>query len=237
MQSVNSEKLKVTSCDDIDTLNLLVQERGSIERKKMLKRLASIVGGILFLLWMSGVFAGSNTPSETTSQSAQTNLGPAPAADQSAGTSGDPEFSGEGEALHAHRVPIAVLVELQQELAAIEVQKSLHRQLENQLDEANSARSEQKARAGALKHQLDLLSVQIDQARSRLDKRDGSAVLDLNIRVEAYDELLKQTREVWGKANALDEPFNDLVTKFNAQYQLVNQMVDAYNAKIRQISH
>ena len=53
----------------------------------------------------------------------------------------------------------------------------------------------------------------------------------------AYDELLKQVREQWKKANALDEPFNDLVTKASAQYHLVNQMVDAYNAKIRQIGH
>ena len=203
----------------------------------MLKRLASIVGGIIFLLWMSNVVAGSNTPSETTSQSVQTNLGPPSAADQKAGTSGNPEVSAEGESQRAYRVPIAVLAELQQDNAEIEVQKNLARQLENQLDEAKSALSEQKARAEALEHQLNSLKQRIDQARSHLDNSDGASVFELNSRVEAYDELLKQIREQWKEANALDEPFNDLVTKVNAQYRLVNQMVDAYNAKVRQIDH
>jgi uncharacterized phage infection (PIP) family protein YhgE len=134
-------------------------------------------------------------------------------------------------------VPLAVLAELQQELAAIEVQKSLARQLESQLNDAKSARAERKAQADALKHQLDALKEQIDQARSHLDKNDGASVFEFNSRVEAYDESLAEIREQWKQANALDEPFNDLVTKLNAQYHLVNQMVEAYNAKVRQIGH
>jgi soluble cytochrome b562 len=237
MQSVNGEEIKAILYDSFDTLNRLAQERGSMERKKMLKSIASIVGGIMFLLWTSGVLAESNTPSETTSQAAQTNSGPPPAADQPAGTSGNPEVSAEGESQPAHRVPLAVLAELQQELAAIEVQKSLARQLESQLNDAKSARAERKAQADALKHQLDALKEQIDQARSHLDKNDGASVFEFNSRVEAYDESLAEIREQWKQANALDEPFNDLVTKLKAQYHLVNQMVEAYNAKVRQIGH
>ena len=48
MQSVNGEEIKAILYDSFDTLNRLAQERGSMERKKMLKSIASIVGGIMF---------------------------------------------------------------------------------------------------------------------------------------------------------------------------------------------
>src|ERR1700683_4137462 len=110
----------------------------------MLKKLAWIVGGIVFLLCMSGVFAGSDTPSQTTSEPAQTNTGPPSTADQSAGMSNSPKESTDGESQRTYLVPLAALADLQQDSAAIEVQMSLVRQLQNQLDEAASARADRK---------------------------------------------------------------------------------------------
>jgi len=203
----------------------------------MRKILAWIVGGIAFVLWISGVFAGSDAPSQTTSDSAQTIKGPPPTADQSAGTSSSPEVSAEGESQRTYHVPSAAMAELQQDSAAIEVQESLASQLENQLDEAKSALADQKARAGALEHQLDLLKEQIDQARPFVDHNDSLSVFSFNSRLERYNDLLRQVRGQWKNANDLDEPFNDLVNKVNAQNQLVHQMVDAYNAKLRRIGY
>lgn len=204
---------------------------------EMLKSLALIVAGIIVLLWMSDGLAGSDTASGTMSPSVPIQPDTPVAADRPAGSPGKPEVSAQGETPRTYRVPIAVLAELQQESAEIEVQKHLARQLESQLEEARSALAEQKARAEVLEQQLNSLKQGIDQARSHLDASDGNSVFQFNNRVAAYDQYLKQVREQWKKANALDEPFNDLATKIDAQYHLVNQMVDAYNEKIRQIGH
>jgi hypothetical protein len=188
----------------------------------MLKKLAWIVGGIIFLLCMSGVFAGSDTPSQTTGD-------PAP--------------------LRTYLVPHTALADLQQDSAAIEVQMSLARQLEDQLNEATSARDDRKAR----QHQLDLLIEQIDQGRRLhdgslsvskrdIDEHSGSYrpqsfdQSDFNGLIESYNHLLRQVREERKNAPALDESFNELVNQVNAQRQLVNQMVEAYNAKLRRVS-
>ena len=138
---------------------------------------------------------------------------------------------------HTYRVPKSALPELQQDNAAIEAQRRLATRLASQLHEAQDALAEQKTRAEALAHQLNALKQKLDQARSHLDNSDGTSVFEFNSRVEAYDDLLKQVREEWKKANALDEPFNDLATKVDAQNHLVNQLVDAYNAKVRRIGH
>ena len=207
----------------------------------MPKIFAWSVGGIVFLLWMSGLFAGSNTPSQTTSDPAQASTGPASTADQSAGMSNSPEESTDGESLRTYLVPPAALADLQQDSAAIEVQRSLAHQLENQLNDATSARADRKARADALEHQLDLLKEQIEQAERKIDQgerlHEYSPIehSDFNSRFESYNQLLRQIREQRKNATALDEPFNELVNKVNAQRHLVNQMVDAYNAKLRRV--
>ena len=250
MQSVIGEEIKPRLYDDFDTLNRLTLERESKERKKMLNILARIVGGIAFLLWMSGVFAGSNTPSQTTSEPAQAITGPPSTADQSAGMSNSPKESTDGESQRTYLVPLAALADLQQDSAAIEVQMSLVRQLENQLNEATSARADRKAR----QHQLDLLIEQIDQGRrlhdgtlsvskNDIDEHSGSYrpqsfdQSDFNGLVESYNHLLEQVREERKNAPALDESFNELVNKVNAQRHLANQMVDAYNAKLRRLGN
>jgi uncharacterized protein YhaN len=202
----------------------------------MLKTRARIVVSVVLQLWVSCCFAGSNTPSQTAGDSAQANTQPAPNTDRSTDLNSGPGPSVEDESPRTYRVPKSALPELQQDNDAIEVQKNLARQLENQLDEAKSALAEQKTRAEALEHQLNALKEQLDQARSRLDNTDAPSVFKFNTLVKAYDEFLKQVREQWKKANALDEPFNDLVTKVNAQNHLVNQMVDAYYAKVRQMA-
>jgi len=218
----------------------------------MPKILAWIVGGVVFLLWMSGVFAGSNTPSQTTSDAAQTNTGPPSTADQSAAMSHSPEESTDGESLRTHLVPHAALADLQQDSAAIEVQMSLARQLQNQLNEATSARADRKARADALQHQLDLLVEQIDTGITLHNQTLSVAMGDIgegggpyrprafdqsdfDRQIETYNHLRSQVREERKNATALDEPFNDLVNKVNAQRHLVNQLIDAYNAKLRSL--
>jgi hypothetical protein len=248
MQSVIGEEIKPRLYDDFDTLNRLTLERESKERKKMLNILARIVGGIAFLLWMSGVFAGSNTPSQTTSEPAQAITGPPSTADQSASMSNSSEESTGGESLRTYLVPHTALADLQQDSAAIEVQMSLVRQLENQLNEATSARADRKAR----ERQLNLLIEQIDEritlhdmsmsvTKGDINEHSGSYrprafdQSDFNRWVESYNHLLRQVREDRKNATALDESFNELVNKVNAQRHLVNQMVDAYNAKLRRV--
>jgi hypothetical protein len=204
----------------------------------MLKTFAWIVGGIVLLVWMSGAFAGSDTPSQTTpSDSAQTSTGPPPAADQSSGTSSRAEVGAEGESQRTYHVPTEAMTELQQDSAAIEVQKSIARQLENQLNEAKSALADQKARAEALQHQLDLLKKQLDKARQFVDPNDSLSVFNFSSQVEKYNDQLRQVQGQWKNANALGGLFNDLVNKVNAQNHIVNEMVDAYNAKLRRVGY
>ena len=125
---------------------------------------------------------------------------------------------------------------------------SLARQLEHQLNEATSARADRKAR----EQQLALLKEQIDEGvdlhnmslsvtKGDIDEHSGSYrprafdQSDYNRKVETYNHLLRQVLEERKNATALDESFNELVNKANAQRHLVNQMVDAYNAKLRRL--
>jgi uncharacterized protein involved in exopolysaccharide biosynthesis len=248
MQSVNGEDLRPKLYDDFDMLNRLTLERKSKVRDKMPRIPAWTVGGIVFLLWMSGVFAGSDTPSQTTSDPAQANTGSPSTANQSAGMSNSPEESTDGQSLHTHLVPHAALADLQQDSAAIEVQMSLARQLEKQLSEATSVRADWKAR----EHQLAVLIQQIDDGinvhnmsmsvtKGDMNEHSGSYrprafdQSDFNHQVETYNHLLSQVRKDRKNATAQDESFNELVNKVNAQRHLVNQMVDAYNAKLMRL--
>jgi chromosome segregation ATPase len=175
-------------------------------------------------------------PAQTAGDSAQARTQPPPIPDQSADLNSTPAPSMEHESPRTYRVPSSALPELQQDNAAIEVQKRVAIQLASQLKEAKDALAEQKTRAETLENQLSALKEQLDHARSRLDNTDAPSVFKFNTLVKAYDESLKQVREQWNKANALDEPVNDLVTKVNAQNHLVSQMVDAYYAKVRQMA-
>jgi hypothetical protein len=237
MQYASGEEIKAKLYDDFTALNRLTEERKTIERKKTFKVLAGIGGGILFLLWISGVFDGSKPPSQTTSGSAQTNTGLPPAADQSVGMPSTPAASAEDHVQRSYRVPSSANAELERDSAAIEVQKSLAHQLENQFNEAKSALADKKARADALERELDALKEQIDQAQPYVDNSDSTSVANFNSRVDRYNGLLRQVREQRRSANALVEPFNDLVDKVNAQNHLVNEMVDAYNAKLSRAGH
>ncbi len=202
---------------------------------QMPKILAGMLGGIAFLLWTCGVLAGSNVSSQTTSDSAQTTSAPPLTVEQPASTSANPEASVEGGSPRIYHVPSAAIAELQQDNAAIEVEKSKALQLEGQLDEAKRVLADQKEKAGALQHQLDLLKEQIDRARPLVDHSDPSSVFAFNSQLEKYNGLLRQVRQEWNSANALLEPFNELVKKVNAQSHLAHQMIDAYNAKLRRI--
>jgi hypothetical protein len=192
-----------------------------------------IVGGIVSLLWMSGVFAGSDTPSQTTGDPAQANTGPAST----------------DESQRTYPVPLAALADLQQDSAAIEVQMSLVRQLQNQLDEAASARADRTAR----EQQLDLLIEKIDErinahgmsmsvTKGDINEHSGSYrprafdQSDFYRWVESYNHLRGQVREDRKNAPALDKSFKELVNNVNTQRHLANQMVDAYNAKLRRLS-
>jgi uncharacterized phage infection (PIP) family protein YhgE len=134
-------------------------------------------------------------------------------------------------------LPDATKAELLRDNEAIEVQKSLVLQLENQLNVAKSALAEQKVRADALGRQLEVLKAGIDKAKGFVDQSDPLSIASFNSRVAKYDDLLSQVREQWKRTNALDEPFNDLVNKLNAQNLLVNQMVNAYNAKLKRVGY
>jgi len=219
------EEIKEKLYDDFTTLLRLIQERKAIERKKKLKVLAWIGGGFLILLLVTRVFNGPDVPSQPVNGAEQINTIPEPLVND-----GD-------QSQRTYQVPSDESAELESDSAAIEIQKNLALQLENQFKEAKSVLADQDARADALEHQLDMLNAQIDQERPFVDNSDATAITSFNSLVTRYNSLLRRAREQRNRANALVDQFNALVGRVNAQNHLVNQMVDAYNEKLRRLGH
>jgi hypothetical protein len=211
--------------DDFTTLNRLTQERDALERKKKLKIGGWAVAGLVFLVWISGAFDGPKAPAP-----------PVPSPGQSSLTPQTAEASGE-QSQHTYHVPSYASAELDRDSAAIELQKSLARQIDNELSSSKAAIEDQTARADAMEQQVESLKAQIDQEEPFVDNSDSLAVANYNGKVSRYNNAVRQARAQRNRANAMVDPFNSLVSRANAQNRLVNQMVDSYNEKLRRVGH
>jgi hypothetical protein len=219
--------------EDFTALNRLIQERKDIETRKKVKAGAWAIGIPALLIWLFVGSNGSNKPAARTNSNASVATWTPPASDAEQGPGSPAQDAGR----RTYRVPTWAVGGLEQDSAAVEVQKTLARQLENQLRDANRQLEDQKARADDLQQQLDTTEAEVNQARPFVDASDPASVNGFNQRVDGYNRLLHRYRGERKKANALVEPYNELVDKVNAQNHLVNQMVDAYNEKLQRVGH
>ena len=233
MRYGSGKAIKDQLYEDFTALNKLIQERKDSETRKKLKAGAWAIGVPALLIW---VFVGSNgsnktTPAASTNSNASVATWTPPASDAEQIPGSPAQNAGQ----RTYRVPTWAVGDLDRDSSALEVQKTLARQLETQLHDANRQLEDQKTRTDDLQQQLETAEAEVNQARPFVDASDPASVNRFNQRVDGYNRLLRRFREQSKKANALVGPYNELVDKMNAQNQLVSQMVSAYNAKLRRV--
>jgi hypothetical protein len=234
MQYACGAKLKAQVHEDFSTLDLADKQR----KQRNIDRLKLVVWGVVplfVILSATGVFDPPKNASISPPQ--------APAAPSNSGGNGSvtaPAIESAPDSSSSqitYREPSSMTADFDRDSQTIEVEKAKARQLEEKLGSVKHVLDSKRAKYDALNARAQALSNQIENNRNTVDATNSGAVDEFNRQVSEYDAIVRRARNETVAANDMVRPYNDLVDAVHAQEQVVDQLVVAYNAKVRRYEH
>jgi hypothetical protein len=130
------------------------------------------------------------------------------------------------------RIPHAMAAELEKDRLAIEAEKVTAAEIKLELQNAKQMLDAESAEVAAQEAAVEAMRKDLDAYQRRIATTDTYEVQRFNRKANEYNVLVNDAGEKRSHRNALIQKYNELATRSQAQAALVNQLAEAYNAKL-----
>jgi chromosome segregation ATPase len=137
----------------------------------------------------------------------------------------------------AVRVPHTLSAELEKDRQVIETEKATAAEINMQLQSAKQSLDTEAAAVASQEASVEAMRKDIDATQRRIVTTDTIEVQRFNRRVKEFNVLASEAIEKRTDLNASIEQYNELAKKSQTQVTLVNQLAEAYNAKLLRNGH
>jgi hypothetical protein len=216
---------------DTATLDRLIGEQRSLQKKKRLKMICGAVGAFVLVAW---IYFGSESPPTATNNnpnSASAPIAPPRPADMPL------DVPAKYEPNRTYHIPHAYAAELESESQRIDAEKAKAKVIADELAAANTRVEAEQAEAAMLRATVNTMQESVAAEEAYLDNSNETAVAAFNRDVDAYNALIRRTRSKTASANKQVAAYNDIVARQREQDSIINPLVDAYNAKLVRVGH